>query len=157
MLLSYRQPQQLDSTMKRLWFAFVLVAFTLALFLYYWILWPKQANEEYLNHLASIIVGYQSRHRSIPKSFEVAHQESGVFLPNRGDVNGLALIYHKLGDRAFMFRVYGKNGQDDYGLADDLDVYYLDGHRVGRQEIVAYMKTSDRGDLWMNLKAYFED
>ena len=47
-----------------------------------------------------------------------------------------------------MFRAYGPNGQDDLGLADDLDIYYLDKHRVPREKIIEYLKSLDYGNLW---------
>lgn len=71
-------------------------------------------------------------------------------LPNRGDVYGRPLAYYRFKDRGFMFRAYGANGRDDLGLADDLDIYYLDQHRVPRKELIEYLMSLDHGNLWSN-------
>ncbi len=54
-----------------------------------------RSNDAYIDGLAALVVRYQERHGSPPDRFEAAHQESGVVLPNRGDVQGRPLSYIK--------------------------------------------------------------
>jgi hypothetical protein len=116
----------------------------------------REENETYVDHLASLVLRYQERHGSPPQGFEEAHKESGVALPNRGDKYGRPLIYIKCGDRGFMFRANGDNRKDDLGLGDDVDLYYLDGKRVAREEFIAYLKGIDHGDFWLTYRELFE-
>jgi hypothetical protein len=95
-----------------------------------------QTNEDYLDYLASIVIRYQDKHGKVPRVFEEAHEESGITLPNRGDINGGSLGYYALPPNAFMFRALGKNRKDDKGLADDLDIYYVNKAKVGRKEFI---------------------
>ncbi|MBN1889307.1 MAG: hypothetical protein JW850_15035 [Thermoflexales bacterium] len=77
--------------------------------------------------LGAIVLGYQERHGRLPDTFAEAHEESGVVLPNRGDVAGRTLIYVKTGEDSFYFLSYGPNGKNDAGLGDDLKVEYQAG------------------------------
>jgi hypothetical protein len=115
-------------------------------------------NEAYIDSLASLVVRYQERHGSPPDGFETAHAESGVTLPNRGDAYGRALLYHKFGDRGFLFRAYGTNGKNDFGLGDDLDIYYLDRRRVPREAFIRYLQSLDHEMPWQNAHRFlFEE
>jgi hypothetical protein len=110
--------------------------------------WRTRDNEAYIDDLASLVVRYQYRHESPPDGFEAALGESGVTLRNRGDAYGRSLAYYRFGDRGFMFRAYGANGEDNVGLGDDLDIYYLDGRRVSREAFIRYAQSLDHGNLW---------
>jgi hypothetical protein len=107
-------------------------------------------NEAYIDYLASLVVRYQERHGSPPDGFEAALGESGVTLRNRGDAYGRSLAYYRFGDRGFMFRAYGANGEDNLGLDDDLDIYYLDERRVPREAFIQYVQSLDHGNLWQS-------
>jgi len=62
-------------------------------------------NRAYLEHLAGIAAGYIARHGEAPDGFDQAlneaHAQTGLILPNRGDADGHALTYKKLGKRSF--------------------------------------------------------
>jgi hypothetical protein len=100
-----------------------------------------KTNEDYLDYLASIVLKYQSKHGNLPGGFETAHKDSGITLPNRGDKFGNSLAYYQFENRAFMFRSYGTNQKDDLGHNDDLDLYYLDGKKVKRVDMMAAVRT----------------
>jgi hypothetical protein len=100
-------------------------------------------NEEYLNHLASIVLLYQKKHSKTPEGFEIAHRESKIVLPRRGDKNGNSLLYRKIDDKSFFFRALGQNRKDELGLGDDLDVYYINMEKVDRKEFIQYIKQLD--------------
>ncbi|MUG91563.1 hypothetical protein F7734_03295 [Scytonema sp. UIC 10036] len=71
-----------------------------------------------------IVLDFQKKHDRIPSSFEEAHQDSQVILPNRGDAFGNSLIYRKTGESSFYFLSYGMNGKFEDGQGDDLKVIY---------------------------------
>ena len=62
-------------------------------------------NRAYLERLAVIAAGYTDRHGEAPSAFDQALAEAqaqtGLILPNRGDADGHAFAYERLGKRAF--------------------------------------------------------
>src|SRR5690606_6649430 len=82
---------------------------------------------DYLNYLASLDIQYQNKHGAVPESFDQAHSESGVVLPNRGDKYGRGLAYVDFQPDAFMFRSYGVNNHNVLGLGVELGIYYIAG------------------------------
>jgi hypothetical protein len=112
-------------------------------------------NEEYVNYLASIVVQYQRKHGKAPEGFEMAHRESKIVLPHRGDKNG-ALVYRRIGDKAFFLRGYGRDRKDDLGLGDDTDVYYVEMKKVNREEFIQYVEQlENRSVAEVILPVYF--
>ena len=77
--------------------------------------------------LGSIVLDFKEEHGHLPDSFEEAHKDSGVVLPNRGDAFGRSLIYKKTGEDSFYFLSYGPNNEFEDGLGDDLKVEYQSG------------------------------
>jgi hypothetical protein len=112
-------------------------------------------NEEYVNYLASIVVQYQKKHGKTPEGFEMAHRESKIVLPHRGDKNG-ALVYRRIGDKAFFFRGFGRDRKDDLGLGDDTDVYYVEMKKVNREEFIQYVEQlENRSEAEVTLDDFF--
>ncbi|KAF3885980.1 MULTISPECIES: hypothetical protein [Nostocales] len=82
-------------------------------------------NCSYLKEkLGKIVLDFQKKHDRIPSSFEEAHKDTQVILPNRGDAFGNPLIYRKTGEKSFYFLSYGVNGKLENGQGDDLKVTY---------------------------------
>jgi hypothetical protein len=52
-------------------------------------------------------------------------------------------FYRKIDDKVFFFRAIGKNRNDDLGLGDDLDMYYINMEKVDRDQFVQYIKELD--------------
>lgn len=87
----------------------------------------RQKNVEYMrNMLGQIVVEYFEKHGSIPDGFEIALNDSGKTLPNRGDYYGRSMVYQKLSDDSFRFVAFGQNGEYDDGESDDVVVKYAD-------------------------------
>jgi hypothetical protein len=117
-------------------------------------------NEEYMNYLASIVLQYQKKHGKVPEGFEIAHRESKIVLPNRGDKNGDPYVYRRVGSKAFFFRGYGRDGKNNLGLGDDTDVYYVETKKVNREEFIQYMEqymeqSEDKVEAEVMLDGYF--
>jgi len=115
-----------------------------------------KTNEDYLNYLASLVIQYQNKHGAVPESFDQAHSESGVVLPNRGDKYGRGLAYVDFQPDAFMFRSYGENNQNDLGFGDDLDIYYIAGKKVPREALIAYLKSKKDSYYWDIYGSWFQ-
>jgi hypothetical protein len=116
-----------------------------------------RTNEEYLDYLASIVIQYQNKHGSFPEHFSVAHEDSGIILPNRGDKNGNGLIYLRFEPNCFMFRSYGANNKDDKGEGDDLDIYYIGGKKVGRTIFKDYVSKNTDPLFWSIYRELFKN
>ena len=114
-----------------------------------------KSNEDYISYLSSIIVNYQKKHGKTPESFDIAFEESGITLPNRGDINGGSLAYYRMGDNAFMFRATGKNSKDDLGRGDDTDVYYVNQTKVSRDTFIKFVQTDNDRALWQVYHSLF--
>ena len=85
--------------------------------------------------LGKIILDYREKYGRLPDTFSEAFEDSGVRLPNRGDVYGRPLGYKRTGSDSFYFHSSGRNGKNERGKGDDLMVIYSDGQwRVGTPE-----------------------
>lgn len=115
-----------------------------------------KTNEDYMSYLASLVLQYQNKHGAVPEYFELAHTESGVVLPNRGDKYGRGLAYVGFQPDAFMLRSYGENNQNDLGLGDDLDIYYIEGKRVSREDMIAHLKNNQESYYWEVYGSWFQ-
>jgi len=115
-----------------------------------------KTNEDYLDYLASLVIQYQNKKGSVPESFGQAHAESGVTLPNRGDKNGRSLAYVGFQPDAFMFRSYGENNKDDFGLGDDFDIYYIAEKKVTRETLITYLKIKKDSEYWYVYGSMFQ-
>lgn len=97
-----------------------------------------QTNEEYLDYLASLAIKYQAKHGKLPIDIEQAIQGTDIILPNRGDLNADPYAYIQIEHtNVFMIRSYGENKNNDKGLADDLDIYYINGEKASREEFIS--------------------
>jgi hypothetical protein len=114
-------------------------------------------NEKYMDHIASIVLLYQKKHGKTPEGFEIAHRESKVVLPARGDRNGNPLRYERIDDKTFFFRSLGKNRKGDLGLGDDFDVYYINMEKVDQKEFIQYIKQLDEQIEAEYYLDFFED
>lgn len=112
-----------------------------------------KTNEEYLDYLASIVLNYQVKHGKLPEHFSVAHDDSGIILPNRGDKNGNGLVYMQFPPNAFVFRSFGRNNKDDSGEGDDLDLYYVRGKKVTRKDFLSHAAAHTDPIRWDSYKA----
>jgi hypothetical protein len=113
-------------------------------------------NEEYLDYLSSLVINYQSKYGKVPEGFDLAHQESGVTLTHKSDLDGNPLIYIDFQPNAFMFRSYGQNDRDDRGSVDDFDVYYVDKKKVTREVLISLLKNKSESFYWAAYSNLFD-
>lgn len=114
-----------------------------------------KTNEEYLDYLASIVLTFQVKHGMLPETFSIAHEDSGIILPNRGDRNGNSLVYVRFPPDAFVFRSYGRNNKDDNGSGDDLDIYYVRGKKANRDDFLVHAAAHTDPTRWDIYKGMF--
>lgn len=97
----------------------------------------RQKNADFLREkLGEIVIQYSDKHSNIPEIFGYALTDSGKTLPNRGDYYGRPMIYQKLSEDSFRFVAFGRNGEFDDGMNDDVVVTYANGTFTNNAELI---------------------
>jgi hypothetical protein len=103
-------------------------------------------NRQYLIGIASHLNRYKELKGDYPASLDECLKQLNIMLPHRGDANGKTLYYYRFGNEACMLRSVGRNGRDERGQGDDLDIYLVKGKEVDRKGVLEYAR-KEGGDI----------
>jgi hypothetical protein len=114
----------------------------------------KRKNQKYFDRLSGIISRYLEKSHTLPNNVEEALAQSGETLPNRGDADGNPYTYLRLSDRSYILRTLGKDGKNDFGAGDDVQINYLNGNFVTFEELASRIKADGTPEENEKLEAY---
>jgi hypothetical protein len=108
--------------------------------------YTTQQNEAYLRSIGWRIIEYHQKFGSLPVSIDECIDRLSITLSHRGDVAGSTLLYYAIGGSSFVLRSVGKNGVDDCGTGDDVELLYLNGEEVSRDVMLEALRKERPSD-----------